>query len=263
VELLVVIGIIALLISILLPSLKKARDSANAIACQSNLRQFGNFWSMYTSDSKGKFPSFDGSGWYDDLFPKPLKNYIRNYKPILFCPVAPEPKDQDWNLIRRGATFYAWTDPGFWPAPDEQYKGSYGQNGFVVTPKSFTPDSQPFYYNTTIGGALIKKVPARGSDNIPLQFDCAWIQVYPVETARPPAVRDILETTGGDMAYCCLDRHKGAINVLFLDFSVRPVGLKHLWDLKWHRTFNTAGQWTRAGGVQPNFWPGWMRKYSN
>jgi prepilin-type N-terminal cleavage/methylation domain-containing protein/prepilin-type processing-associated H-X9-DG protein len=53
VELLVVIGIIALLIAILLPSLQKARDSANQVACRSNMRQLTMAWTAYSSNNKG------------------------------------------------------------------------------------------------------------------------------------------------------------------------------------------------------------------
>src|SRR5277367_3077869 len=79
VELLVVIGIIALLISILLPSLSKARRAANTLKCASNMRQIAMAMLTYINDSKGVlmpgnvdtlttrkiYP--DGWGWANEL----------------------------------------------------------------------------------------------------------------------------------------------------------------------------------------------------
>ena len=57
VELLVVIGIIALLIAILMPALNKAREASVRIACGSNLRQNGLLMVMYANDNRGMFPA--------------------------------------------------------------------------------------------------------------------------------------------------------------------------------------------------------------
>ena len=70
VELLVVIGIIAVLVGILLPALSRARQSASSLACQANLRTIGQAIGMYATQSKGVFPP----GYYDIVPPIPPGN---------------------------------------------------------------------------------------------------------------------------------------------------------------------------------------------
>lgn len=76
VEMLVVIGIIAILIAILLPSISRAREQANRTRCQSNLHQIGQALAIYVSDH-GEYPVLDAMGVFG-----PPADSLKNPPPI-------------------------------------------------------------------------------------------------------------------------------------------------------------------------------------
>jgi prepilin-type N-terminal cleavage/methylation domain-containing protein len=121
VELLVVIGIIAVLVGILLPVLGRARESANRVACASNLRQITIASIAYANENKGALPPprfDDGNPNYDYLFTYSYTNawpdaqgneqganigrlVVRKYCPtwkIIACPSQPD--TSQWRMYQ-------------------------------------------------------------------------------------------------------------------------------------------------------------------
>jgi prepilin-type N-terminal cleavage/methylation domain-containing protein/prepilin-type processing-associated H-X9-DG protein len=245
IELLVVIAIIGLLMSIMIPALQGARRYAKTVVCQSNLRQWGLILEAYTSGNNGLFfGGVVGSGWDDWI--EILRPSYGNKGKITFCPQADKTADNGGQGV-----YAAWQDS---EGPDS---GSYGLNGWIcnAAPGAFLGDE--LYWRTTV---------IKDAQNVPVLLDCLRMVGWPDSNSIPPAYDgQPLQgwTLPEQMKNFCINRHgKRATNCLFMDWSVKPVGLKQLWKLKWHKNFDINGPWTKNYDPAPN-WPQWMREFED
>jgi len=252
IELLVVIAIIVLLVAILLPALQAAKKQSEAVVCQSKLRQWGLGFAVYTSDHEGLLPywGFPGTALFASI-----QAYWPDSNELLLCPLAtryvPTPEQGPFSV---GSTYYAWYDP----SPERSGTvSSYGLNGTIAF---IDPRDDP----REDGGwrsCLVKR-----ADKVPVILDCRVRAVGAMSpTGGPPPYEDAPYSFAPHLPTCMwpliISRHSGGTNGLFMDWSVRKVGLKEHSTLKWQKSFDTRGPWTKAGGVKPEDWPAWIRKF--
>jgi prepilin-type processing-associated H-X9-DG protein len=172
------------------------------------------------------------------------------------CPMASTRRMSGWG--RANDPFEAWQTP----APQGSDLGSYSPNGWMCNPQASVSQlwgRSPISYHWRT--ANIKR-----ANNVPVFTGGWWVDAWPRHTDEPAEYGDrtpVMGPNNDEMQRVCVNRHQGAQNCLFADWSVRKLGLKQLWTLKWHREFDTAGPWTKADGVQPSDWLQWMRNFKN
>jgi prepilin-type processing-associated H-X9-DG protein len=204
-----------------------------------------------------------------EVWTKTLGPYYQD-SDLLRCPSAARPAFPEGAANPWGGKFSAWGvfDGTFAMLGLEGVFGSYGMNGYAAKPAPEVP-ANSWGYDTKNNwpGPNVK-----GAHYVPLFLDCAYLGGFPSSKDQPP-LRDgeILgrgpQGSGDEIRRFCLLRHGTGVNGLFLDFSVREIDLKELWKLKWHKEFDTNGQWTLAGGMTAEGWAalgdGWLAKYKN
>ena len=260
IELLVVIAIIALLLGILMPALQRVKKQARSAACKANLHQWSQIWAIYCQDNDGYFCQEDDSvGWARGNWIITLRPYYQTKAGIMICPMATKRVD---SLEGHGSfdKTYIMGSGGY---EDRREEGSYGANCWIYNVRSGQSaiQNRPVVWNW-------KTVDVRGANEIPVFGDSMWRgggPFYLNGNAQSPRIMPAPLGNGQwlgagyEMMHFAIDRHNGVNNHAFMDWSVRTVGIKELWKLKWHRTFETNGYWTQAGGIQPSAWPEWMR----
>lgn len=195
VELLVVIGIIALLVSILLPALNKARAQANSVKCLSNLKQLGLACTLYMTESKGVLPPLQYSGkfydsqWMSGMIARKFLSPAADGSPtgVLNCPSGVNEIITDLYVIPKTQT----SDMGYGlfqgSNASQNYASNYGVNAWAGSGASNWNSQRPyseyfpfvFWPNQALVTPAIKPqapnmLKAKGSTKIPLFFDGLW-----------------------------------------------------------------------------------------
>ncbi len=235
IELLAVISILVLLMALLLPALQRVRKQAKAAACQANLRQWAMAITMYGLEHGRQVA-------YELIFPQCIKGAYAT-RELLLCPMAGryQPRPDGLTDITGRVNYGSVSTPWKWA----DLLGSYGvqsEQSTLLCPQYAKWERPP---------------------NIPMMWDSAFPMVIPWDAHVEPPPYEGAMSDQLSMMPICINRHDGGINLAFCDTSVRKIGLKELWTLKWQERFDPHGPWTKAGGVQPEDWPAWMRQFQD
>ncbi len=257
IELLVVISIIALLVAILMPALGKARLQARDSVCKANLHQWGLIWGMYTNENEDKFcpTGIDGIGWVRGEWIIYLRKMYDTESDIMRCPMTIDKRriGPNGTEVEYGSEKHSYIMGGGGQISTQTGKTeicSYGMNVWMSS-VSKTGNNQGREYDY-----YFQRANQKNANNIPVFADAMWRGGAPYDYTRKnqiPSANGEWRGYDGGMLHFAMDRHNGGINVLMLDWSVQPTGVRELWNLKWHKAF-------KPNTVADDRWPIWIKK---
>jgi len=171
IELLVVIAIIAILASLLLPALNKAKQRAYMVKCISNLHQIGVGLKMYVEDNTSTFPSAWSSQFFD-VSKQPVPPNFRNYYHAPALGGIDGTTSEDWGLppakdrllapyVPAGSVFHCPADRGIAPTKSvfEYFGCSYQFNDLRWL--SYADIAEDYFYNLGLKKESWPPDPAR------------------------------------------------------------------------------------------------------
>jgi prepilin-type N-terminal cleavage/methylation domain-containing protein/prepilin-type processing-associated H-X9-DG protein len=256
IEMLMVIAVIAILAAILLPVLDRAKGQAWNADCLSNLRQWGIAWRLYADENNDSFMTGTSVTWARGAWILAFTNSLN--PSLLLCPKAVNRRGPGDSEVTVAANSPAAVDYGGvttvydFPINDPTKPGnsmlaSYGVNCWIYNPDTNNVQGRDAALHwRKYGNAFQPSVT-------PLFADSLWRGAGPMENDPPPTFNGEWawsSGTYGDMDLIAMKRHGRGINILFFDNSVQNTPVKTLWQLPWHKNWNTANE--------TSVFPGWM-----
>ena len=246
VELLVVIGIIAILISLLLPALRRAREAAQKASCLSNLHQIGVFLQQYQNQFRGKLPiyTYGGTAYLSYILYYPSFADYGGLGLLGPANILPKPGAQG------GRVFYCPSAQTIYTANDFNFvdpANAGGSNPWYGEPNSptagyytrITYSLRPEYWANDSGTAR-PQYPFRRWD---MKNTTASTNVYLIsssgDTKNPqpcfPSARDFDNGTASaivmDLNSSQVNRavgHRGGVNALYANWSAKYVPSEYI-----------------------------------
>jgi prepilin-type N-terminal cleavage/methylation domain-containing protein len=237
IELLVVIAIIALLLSIIMPALKKVKEVARDLVCRNNIRQMTMGFVLYAQANNGKTMRFvhtAGKYWIheialylgDDYLAAGTASGEKMVMEVAFCPKTKRPTNITAGMLAGSSTeAWGWMNTS----------GSYGLNLWLLPP---SPSGDDAYGGGWPEDKFYSRLSEASGGSTPVMGDSVWVGGWPDSLDVPPEYVDrgeLAHAHGYFMGRFCIDRHKKAINLGYVDSHVEKVDLEKLWLKKWHK----------------------------